>query len=345
MKSYFGPLGQLTLARFREQRRQPEVLFWVFAFPLLLAVALGLAFRNRPPDVVHVAVEAGPGADSLAARLGRARGFDVSVLPAEDANDALRTGAVAVVVEPGDSLVYRYDPTRSESRLARLATNDALQRSFGRRDPIAAVDRTVTERGSRYIDFLIPGLLGLNLMGTGMWGVGYAVVDARRRKLMKRLLASPIRRSQYLLSFIAARLVLLTPEVVVLVGFGALAFGVPVRGSIATLAFLSVLGAMTFAGLGLLTASRVQTVEAVSGLMNLVMLPMWVLSGVFFSSANFPAVMQPFIRALPLTALNDALRAVMLDGASMAAVWQPIAICAVWGSVSFGLALKMFRWR
>ncbi len=345
MRSYFGPLWQLTLSRFREQLRQPEVLFWVFAFPLLLAVALGLAFRNRPPDVVRVAIEAGPGADSLAARLRRAHGFDVSVLSPQRASDELRTGAVAVVVEPGDSLVYRYDATRSESRLARLAANDALQRSMGRRDAVPTVDRTVTERGSRYIDFLIPGLLGLNLMGTGMWGVGYSVVDARRRKLMKRLLASPIRRSQYLLSFIAARLVLLAPEVTLLVGFGALAFGVPVRGSIVSLAILSVLGAMTFAGLGLLTASRVQTVEAVSGLMNLVMMPMWVLSGVFFSSANFPAPMQPFIQALPLTALNHALRAVMLDGASLAAVWAPIAICAAWGGLSFALALKIFRWR
>ncbi len=342
---YLGPLWQLTLARFREQLRQPEVLFWVFAFPLLLAVALGLAFRNRPPDVIHVAIQSAPGADSLAARLERVRGFDVSVLPPAEAREELRTGAVALVVEPGDSLVYRYDSTRSEGRLARLATNDALQRSFGRADAIATVNRTASERGSRYIDFLIPGLLGLNLMGTGMWGVGYAVVDARRRKLMKRLLASPIRRSQYLLSFIAARLVLLAPEVTVLVGFGALAFGVPVRGSIVGLGVLSLLGAMTFAGLGLLTASRVQTVEAVSGLMNVVMMPMWVLSGVFFSSANFPAPMQPFIQALPLTALNQALRGVMLDGASLVALWQPIAICAAWGSVSFLLALKIFRWR
>jgi ABC-2 type transport system permease protein len=344
MSNYLLPLKELTLARFREQLRQPEVLFWVFAFPLLLAVALGLAFRNRPPDVIHVAVESGPRAEALVADLKAAGGFAASVLSPEVASEELRTGQVALVVVPGDSLVYRYDPTRSESRLARIATDDALQQALGRRNARPTADRIVTQRGARYIDFLIPGLLGLNLMSTGMWGLGYAVVDARRRKLMKRLLASPMRRSQYLLSFIAARLVILAPEVTVLLGFAALAFGVPVRGSILSLAVVVVLGAMCFAGLGLLTASRAQTVEAVSGLMNLVMLPMWVLSGVFFSSANFPAAMQPFIRALPLTALNHALRGVMLQGASLASLAAPIGICVAWGSVSFAVALRTFRW-
>lgn len=344
MSNYLLPLKELTLARFREQLRQPEVLFWVFAFPLLLAVALGLAFRNRPAEVIHVAVQEGQGAEALVADLRAAGGFAASVLSPEVASRELRSGQVALVVVPGDSLVYRYDPTRSESRMARMATDDALQRAMGRQNPRATGDRIVTQRGARYIDFLIPGLLGLNLMSTGMWGLGYAVVDARRRKLMKRLLASPMRRSQYLLSFIAARLVILGPEVVVLLGFAAVAFGVPVRGSILSLAVVVVLGAMCFAGMGLLTASRAQTVEAVSGLMNLVMLPMWVLSGVFFSSANFPAPMQPFIQALPLTALNNALRGVMLQGSSLAALAVPLGICAAWGAISFGVALKAFRW-
>ncbi|HZD03863.1 MAG TPA: ABC transporter permease, partial [Longimicrobiales bacterium] len=206
MRSYLCALRELTLARFREQLRQPEVIFWIFAFPLLLAVALGLAFRNRPPDVVHVAVEEGTGATPLVAALEADSGFAVVVLPADSAAERLRRGAVALVVVPGETIGYRFDPTRSESRLARLATDDALQRALGRRPVRPTVDEVVTERGARYIDFLIPGLLGLNLMSTGMWGLGYAVVDARRRKLMKRLMASPMRRSQYLLSFIAARL-------------------------------------------------------------------------------------------------------------------------------------------
>ena len=342
--AYWRPLWQLTLSRFREQLRQPEVLFWVFAFPLLLAVALGLAFRNRPPEVVHVAVEAGPGADSVAALLNGARSVRAAVEAPAQAAEGLRKGGVALVVVAGDPVVYRYDSTRSESRLARLVTDDALQRALGRHDARAVADQKVMEKGSRYIDFLIPGLLGLNLMGTGMWGMGYAVVDARKRKLMKRLMASPMRRSEYLASFIAARLVLLGPEVALLLGFGMLAFGVPFRGSAVTVAIVVVIGAMCFAGLGLLTASRARTIEMVSGLMNLIMMPMWILSGVFFSSANFPTVMQPLIRVLPLTALNDALRAVILDGASLGAVAVPVVLVAAWGAVSFAVALKIFRW-
>ena len=338
------PFWQLTLARFREQLRQPEVLFWVFAFPLLLAVALGLAFRNRPPDVVRVGVEAGPAADSVASVLGAARGFTVSVLPPGEAAEQLRKGRVAIVVVAGPTVVYRYDSTRTESRMARLVTDDALQRAFGRRDARPVAEQKVMERGSRYIDFLVPGLLGLNLMGTGMWGLGYAVVDARKKKLMKRLLASPMRKSHYLLSFIAARLTMLGPEVVLLIGFGMVAFGVPMRGSVVSFLLLAVIGAMCFAGIGLLTASRARTTETANGLMNLIMMPMWILSGVFFSSANFPAVMQPVIKALPLTALNDALRAVMLDGASLASVAGPAAICVAWGVVSFAVALRIFRW-
>ncbi|NJD17903.1 MAG: ABC transporter permease [Gemmatimonadetes bacterium] len=344
MSAYLRPLLELTLARLREQFRQPEMIFWVFAFPVLLAMGLGLAFRNRPPEVVRVAVEAGAGAEELGARLEETPGFEVSVLPPEVAAERLRTGRVALVVVAGDSLTYRYDPGRSESRLARLATDDALQRALGRADARATADRAVTERGARYIDFLIPGLLGLNLMGTGMWGMGYAVVDARRRKLMKRLVASPMRRSQYLLSFVAARLTLLAPEVALLVGFGALVFDVPVRGSLAGLAVASVVGAMCFAGLGLLTACRAQPVEAVSGLMNLIQMPMWVLSGVFFSVANFPEAMQPFIAALPLTAVNDMLRGIMIEGASLTALAAPLGITAAWGAVSFAVALRLFRW-
>jgi ABC-type multidrug transport system permease subunit len=338
------PFWQLTLARFREQLRQPEVLFWVFAFPLLLAVALGLAFRNRPADVIRVGVEAGPQADSVAALLARAPGFKVAVLAGAEAAGQLRKGRVAIVVVPGPTLLYRYDSTRSESRMARLATDDALQRGLGRQDARPVADQKVMEKGSRYIDFLIPGLLGLNLMGTGMWGLGYAVVDARKKKLMKRMMASPMRRSHYLLSYVVARLTMLGPEVVLLIGFGMVAFGVPMRGSVMTFLLIAVIGAMCFAGIGLLTASRARTTETANGLMNLVMMPMWILSGVFFSSANFPVVMQPVIRVLPLTALNDALRGVMLDGASLAGVAGPAAICAAWGVVSFAIALKIFRW-
>jgi len=336
---------QLALSRMREFYREPEAVFWVFGFPIVLAFALGLAFRNTGPGKLQIGVVAGAGDSAVAAALAASPRLVPAVLDTATARLRLKTGRVALLVVPGDPVVYRYDSTRTESGLARLEVDDALQRARGRKDLIAVRDDRAVAPGSRYIDFLIPGLLGMNLLGSGIWGVGFSVVQARQRKLLKRYLATPMRRSHYLLSFILSRLVFLIIEVVALVGFGWLLFGVAVRGSFASLAGLTVLGSFAFAGLGLLVASRAKTIEGVSGLMNLVMLPMWILSGTFFSYSRFPNAMIPFVKALPLTALNDALRAVMIDGAAVTALGTPIAIVVAWGAVSFVVALRIFRWR
>ncbi len=339
-------LVQLTLARMREFYREPEAIFWVFGFPIVLAFALGIAFRNRGPGELKVGVlSEGDSAIAIVAALDRSPALAAVVLDSATARVQLRTGRVALVVVPGDPIVYRYDSTRTESRLARLEADEALQRARGRVDPARVREERVVEPGSRYIDFLIPGLLGMNLMGSGLWGVGFSVVQARTKKLLKRFMATPMRRSHYLMSFIFSRLVFLFLEIAALVGFGWLMFRVGVRGSLGSLAFITILGALSFAGLGMLVASRARTIEAVSGLMNLVMLPMWILSGTFFSYARFPDAMQPFVKALPLTALNDALRAVMIDGAALVRVGGPLAIVAGWGLASFAVALRIFRWR
>src|SRR2546425_487973 len=339
------PLVQLTLSRMREFYREPEAIFWVFGFPIVLAFALGIAFRSRGPGELNVAVLRGAGDSAIAAMLDGSPALKAAVVDPGEGRQRLRTGRIALLVAPGDPLVYRYDPTRTESRLARLEVDAVLQRARGRTDPAAVRDERVTAPGSRYIDFLIPGLLGMNLLGSGIWGVGFSVVQARQKKLLKRFMATPMHRSHYLLGFILSRLLFLFVEVVALIGFGWVMFGVGVRGSFAALGAINVLGALSFAGLGLLVASRARTIEAVSGLMNLVMLPMWVLSGTFFSYARFPEAMQPFVKALPLTALNDALRAVMIDGAPLLGLGAPLAIVMVWGVVSFTVALRIFRWR
>jgi ABC-2 type transport system permease protein len=340
-----NPLLQLTAWRVREFLREPEAVFWVFLFPVLLAFALGLAFRNKGPEDVQVGVVQGGAAESVAQALETHPSLVATVLDSTEAAARLRTGRVSIVVFPGEPLTLRYDSARAESQLARTLVGNALQEAAGRRDVAEIREQRVTEVGSRYIDFLIPGLLGMNIMGTGMWGVGFAVVKARSGKLLKRFLASPMRRSQYLLSHMLARLVFLGLEVGALLVFAWLAFKVPVRGSWLTLGLVVLLGATAFSGVGLLVASRAKTIEGVSGLMNLVMVPMWILSGVFFSSGNFPDVMQPIIKALPLTALNDALRAVMIDGAPLAASLPMLAIVSVWGVLAFVVALKIFRWQ
>jgi ABC-type multidrug transport system permease subunit len=339
------PVFQLSITKARELYREPEALFWVFVFPVLLALALGIAFRTRGPEELSVGVQHGDGAEAIERALTEAGGFRPTLLDPEEARQRLRTGRASLVVIPGEPVTYWYDPTRQESEAARRAVDDALQRDAGRIDVIEVETLEMTEKGSRYIDFLIPGLLGMNIMGTGMWGIGFYIVTARQKKLLKRLVATPMRRSQFLLGQIFGRLFLLVLEVGVLVAFATLFFDVPLRGSIVTLAFVSVLGAMTFAGMGLLVASRAKTVEGVSGLMNVVMMPLWILSGIFFSTSRFPDVMQPVVQALPLTALNDALREVMLDGAGLFTILDEVALTAAWGVATFVAALMIFRWR
>ncbi len=337
------PLVQLTLVRFREFLREPEAIFWVFIFPILLAAGLGIAFRNRPADVLKVAAVT----PELTKAMKREKLLDTQQLSAAQARQALRQGKIAMLAEPapGGGVRYEYDDTNSEGRTARMLADRAIQRSAGRTDPVAAGDQLMREPGSRYIDFLVPGLLGMNLMGSGIWGLGFAIVDARRRKLMKRLIATPMPKHYYLLSFLLSRLLMLVVEVGALVGFGVLAFSVPLRGSPLDLAALCILGSLSFSALGLLIASRVKTIEAVSGLMNLVMMPMWIVSGVFFSSQRFPDILQPVIQALPLTAMIEALRANMLQGAGLSQVTPQLAVLTAWLILCFALALKLFRWR
>ena len=333
---------ELTLVRFREFVREPEAIFWVFVFPILLAAGLGLAFRNQPAQVVKIAAT-GP---ELVRALRQEKRLDVRLLDPGPAIELLRQGKVALVVEDAPSgVIYRFDDTNPDGRTARQLADNAIQRAAGRSNPVATADRFMREPGSRYIDFLIPGLLGMNMMGSAIWGMGFAVVDARRKKLLKRLVATPMPRHYYLLSFILSRLLLLVVEVGVVAGFGMLVFGVPMRGSLGGLAVLCVTGSMAFCSVGLLIASRARTIEAASGLMNLVMMPMWILSGVFFSAERFPDAFQPVIRALPLTALIDSLRADMLQGATLAQVAPQLGILTAWMVLCFGVALKLFRWK
>lgn len=341
-------LWQLITVRFKEYTREPEALFWSFGFPILLAIGLGIAFRSKPADVVHVAVvNVGPRGQPLATAIRRDSGLAVELLSPDSAQRALRTGRVALIVAPsGDGGVeYQYDDTRPDARTARLMVNDAVQRGAGRGDLLPTAEQHVRERGSRYIDFVVPGLLGMTIMGGGIWGLGYSIVDQRRKNLLKRLVATPMSRAEYLASYVISRLIMLTVEVVVLLGASVALFDVPLRGSFAAIAAIIVVSALAFGGLGLLIASRSKTIEGVSGLMNLSMLPMWVLSGVFFSSENFPQTVQPLIKALPLTAANDALRASMLRGVALAGLWPQLAVLATWMVLCFAVALKIFRWR
>lgn len=332
-------------ARFREFFRESEAVFWTFVFPVVLTVVLALAFRNRPLETLKLAVVERPGAANVAAALRAAGRFEVAPAAQAEAFQALRTGKLALVVLPKDGGVeYRLDPTRSESVLARHEADAAIQRAAGRKDPLAVTTTEVSDPGSRYIDFLIPGLIGLGLMNGGMWGVGFHLVDMRIKRLLKRLLATPMRRGDFLLAQMTLRVAVSFIEVAFLLLFARLALGVPFRGAWPAVFAVGALGALVFGGLGLLLASRARRIETVMGLMNVVTLPMTIGSGVFFSVERFPALVQPAIRLLPLTALIDALRALISEGAPLASQAAPLGVLAAWGLLSFVVALRLFRW-
>ncbi len=340
-----NPLVELTKVRLREFVREKGVLFWVFAFPLLMAIGLGVAFREKPiepPRVGVVVEEDGPEVRALLAspeiraeRMGRA----------EAARALGRTKIDLIVAWEQGRPVLRYDPAADRAPLARALTTDALERHAGRKDRLNVAAHPVTRPGTRYIDFLIPGLIGMNIMGTSMWGVGYNLVIARKRRLLRRYAVTPMRHAHFLLSYFISRSIFLVVELGVLVTFGWLAFGTEVRGHLLSVPIVALFGASAFAAVSLIIGARVDTTEAANGWMNFVQLPMWVLSGAFFSYERFPAFLQEPIRLLPLTALCEALRTVYAGEGSILTLAEPLGVLTLWSVVGYAVAARTFRWQ
>ncbi len=364
-------LRELYLARLREFYRQPARIFWVYGFPMVLAIGLGLAFKSpaspkilvdlvemtQPPPAIKALLttqgvrtsgdQNGPQTVIVPGRDGRPT-LEIRLVSRDEGDRRIKTGKTPLLVIPDASsrIHYRYDPTRPEASAARSTFDDALQAANGRPNPVGTSDDLVTEKGSRYIDFLIPGLIGQNTMGGGLWGVGFLLVNFRIAKLLKRFMATPMPRRNFLFAILGARLTFLIPDVGVLLALGYFGFGMPIRGSLWLIALLEIIGALAFAGIGLLIASRARTTETVSGLMNLVMLPMWIFSGLFFSSDRFTGPIRWLVQALPLTHLLNALRAVILEGAGIGdqVVWIALTVLSAWAVITFYVALRIFRW-
>jgi ABC-2 type transport system permease protein len=343
-KPTYHPLVELTIVRLKEFLREPDAVFWVFVFPILLTVALGFAFREKAPEKIPVGVVDGPASKARLQALSRSPALLPRLYSEREGREELRRGRISLLVEAHAQPTYRLDPTRPDARTARVEVDDALQSGAGRRDVFSAREQLVSEQGSRYIDFLVPGLLGMNLMGTSMWSIGFSVVNARLKKLLKRMMATPLRRNHFLLAQFLSRFLFLVLEVTIVMFFAWLVFDVSIRGPFLLFVAICIVGGAAFAAIGLLVASRARTLEAVSGLMNVVMMPMWVCSGVFFSYERFPDAVIPFIRILPLTALNDALRAVMNDGYGFVEVAPQLLNLGAWTIVTYVLALRIFRW-
>ncbi|MCH2108432.1 MAG: ABC transporter permease [Polyangiaceae bacterium] len=349
------PLLELIRTRLREFYREPAVVFWVFGFPLLMAVGLGIAFRSKPPALPMIAIVGqGPSATALV------ESSEVESLPyeAKEAQQALQHARVDLIVitpeneaaagAPSDksgAVSYIFDPLQEKGARARDIANNIIQRSAGRVDPLPSKTTQISEVGNRYIDFLIPGLIGLNLMGSSMWGVGYNLVVARKRKLLRRYAVTPMKRSHFLLAAFCSRLLFLCVELFILVTFGALAFGTKVQGSYLTLALVALASTAAFSGISLLIGARLENTETANGWMNLVQMPMWVFGGAFFSYERFPEWSHWLIELLPLAAVTNSLRLVFSGDATFALLLGPMTVLLAWAILGFGFAKRYFRWQ
>ncbi len=342
------PILAITTARLREFVRRPEAVFWVYFFPILMVVVLGVAFRNKPVEVFQVDIISGPESDRISGWLEIDQQLQPTIVSRNEAIERLRLSKTTLMITAINGQVgnieYQYDPVRPGSVAARNIVDRRLQTELGREDVIESNDVTYSGPGNSYVDFLVPGLLAMGLMGGGLWGVGYAIVDMRIRKLLKRLMATPMRRTHFLIAMMTSRLVFMIPQIILLIVFSYFLFGVEVHGNWLSILLIIILGAIEFAAIGLLVASRANTMETASGLMNLVMLPMWTLSGIFFSYERFPEIVQPIIKLLPLTPVIDALRALMMDGKPIASLTSEIAVIGIWSVIPFVIALTIFRW-
>ena len=334
-------------AQFREFWRTPEAVFWTYGFPLVMAVVLGFAFRPSAPKPVPIAVVAAEAAltEPLVERLRRDARLQVEVLDAAAADRALARGRVALSVRGSLSApVVRADRTRPEAELAGLLVARALRQVANEGD-VAIAHEDEDRPGSRYIDFLVPGLIGLNLLGAGMWGFGFNMVQMRTQNLLRRLSVTPLTRGEFLFGYLLGRFVLVIPEAIVIALFGMVLWGVPFRGS--WLAFLLVVavGGFAFAGLGCLLASRARTTEGVAGLMNLCQLPMWMLGGSFFANDTLQGPIRWAAEVMPLTHVNRALRDLMLEPGSLRDVAAPLAGLAAFAALCFAVGARLFRWQ
>lgn len=337
-------LREIVKTTFSEFLRTPEALFWTYGFPLVMAVVLGISFQAKEKPPVHIGLAAGTEAAALRVALANEPRIVVHEIATTAQREALGKGDVDLVLD-GTPLApkFWFDPTRPEADLAKVLVESTLRRAASGQDPLHVAVQEERQPGSRYIDFLIPGLIGLNLLGSGLWGLGYRIVEMRQKKLLKRLMTTPMGRAEFLIGFVTARMMLSVPESFLVMLFGALAFGVPVLGSWPAIVALVVAGAACFGGIGLLVAARPRTLEGVGGLMNLVQLPMWLLGGTFFSVKHFPEWLRPFVDALPLTLFNDALRELMRGAASPVALVPTLVLAGI-AVACFAGAVRLFRW-
>lgn len=364
------PLIQLIIVRYKEFIREPGIVFWSIIFPILMAWVLGIAF-SRPNDLIQQ-VGLIENKDSVNARLRTFLEDADTVYSDQDPdgyhyeknirNDKLgrtvykflpadrdegflmlKRGRINILVrEYPDSLQYYFDPRNPQARMMYVllaATLDNENLAYE-----TAGIRPLTQQGNRYIDFLVPGLLAMGVMNSLLWGISYALIEMRSKKLLRRMIATPMKKTHFLVSHFAARLSLTVIEAMILYLFAVIYFKIRIQGSIVALAMVFLAGNIAFSGIAVLISARTANSRIGTGLINVISLPMMVLSGIFFSYHNFPDAVIPVIRKMPLTMMADSIRGVFIEGFGIAQVGVNSLILTVIGLTCFAIGLRFYKW-
>jgi len=373
----YKQLWQLIQALFKEIIREPGVLFWGILFPILMSLGLGLAFTQKPDVIRKVAVIISHGEDISADssrtlvyflesrceknpaagddsykwklslrndKLGNSI-FYFYEMEWEQALVLLKRGTLNVVVlEKDGEPVYHFDPQNSDAQLTYIKLNSIIGK--GKQIPVETTANVepLTMKGTRYIDFLVPGLITMGVMMSCMWGISYGLIEKRSKKLLRRLVATPMKKSHFLFAQITVRILMNFVESFTLLIFAIITFRLTIQGDVSALVFLFLAGNFAFSGIAIFVSSHTSNTEVGNGLINAIVFPMMVLSGIFFSYHNFPDWSIKVIQALPLTMLTDGIRSIFNEGAGYREVTLPILLLTVTGAVFFSAGLKIFKW-
>lgn len=344
-------LLQLVAMQFRMFYREPSVIFWAIGFPVLMAWVLGIAFSNKGELKKNVLVinaeNAAAGSKFSGSKtIGKKDGTDIKIhfikTDKENALTSIKRGEANLVTElRNDSTLYYFDPVNADAQLTYLLLEKELKSNqIGSNSKVVKLSKT----GSRYIDFLIPGLIAMGIMNSCIWGIGWNLIEFRMKKLLRRMVATPMKKSYFLISQFITRSLIGLFEAFVLYIFAYFYFGITIEGSLAALLIIYIAGTIAFSGIAFLVSSRVEKSESGNGLVNVVIMPMTILSGVFFSYHNFPDWAIPVIRTLPLTLLADTMRSIFLENIGVEKILLPAGLLTLTGLVFFAVSLKVYKW-
>ncbi|MCE5346943.1 MAG: ABC transporter permease [Bacteroidales bacterium] len=373
----FNQLWQLTVALFRELIREPGVLFWGIVFPILMSLGLGLAFTKKSDVIRKVAIvsnieESATRSDTTTVteflqknceknlpegkeswqwkytindgKLGNSI-FLFYNMEWDEAMRLLKRGTINVLLSGVNGQIeYHFDPLNSDAELTYLKLSNIIGKGTLLEKKNYSEIKPLTVKGTRYIDFLVPGLITMGVMMSSMWGISYGIIEKRSKKLLRRLVATPMKKSHFLIALITVRLAMNFIESLALFLFALFAFKLTIQGDISALILMFLAGNIAFAGIAVFVSSHTSNTEVGNGLINFVVFPMMVLSGIFFSYQNFPEWSIPVIKNLPLTMMTDGIRSIFNEGAGYHEVAIPILILTVMGIVFFSAGLKIFKW-